>query len=230
MEYLATFLEGVTTFVSPCLLPLLPVFVAYFAGASNEEGAGAAAGAGKVGFAARVGGFVLGFTAVFVALGATAGAFGGFLARYSAVVNVVCGAVVIVFGLSYAGVIKSALLNRTLKPRIDVRPRTFASSLLFGIVFAVGWTPCVGVFLGSALAIAAVGSSALRGVALLLCYSAGLAIPFVISAFAIDQLAGAFNAIKRHYRVVNAVCGWLLVALGVLMATGQMQSLLVMAT
>ena len=228
MDYLATFLEGVITFVSPCLLPMLPLFVAYFAGGSNEQAAGA--GAGAAGLAARIGGFVLGFAVVFVALGATAGALGGLLSSYSAVVNVVCGIVVIVFGLHYAGVLECALLDRTLKPDLRVRPTTFGSSLLFGIVFAVGWTPCVGVFLGSALALAAVGSSALRGVTLLLCYSAGLAIPFVISAFAIDRLAGAFDAVKRHYNVVNAVCGWLLVAMGLLMATGQLDSLLRMVS
>ena len=228
MDYLATFLEGVITFVSPCLLPMLPLFIAYFAGGSNGEAVDA--DVRKPGFAARIGGFVLGFTLVFVALGATAGVLGGLLAQYSMAVNIVCGVVVIVFGLYYAGVLKSALLDRTVKPELDVRPRTFASSLVFGIVFAVGWTPCVGVFLGSALALAAVGSSALKGVLLLLCYSAGLAIPFIISAFAIDRLAKAFDAIKRHYRTVNAVCGWLLVVMGVLMATGQLDALLHMVS
>ncbi len=225
MYYLATFLEGVVTFISPCLLPMLPLFVAYFAGGSNED---VACGRARLtaGFAARVGGFVLGFTAVFVALGATAGALGSLLSQYSAVVNVACGAVVVVFGLYYAGVFKSALLDRTVKPGLDVRPRAFASSLLFGVVFAVGWTPCVGVFLGSALALAAAGSSVLHGVILLLCYSAGLAIPFAISAFAIDRVAGAFDMVKRHYKAINAVCGALLVIMGLLMMTGQLESLL----
>jgi len=224
MEYLATFLEGVITFVSPCLLPMLPLFIAYFAGGSGAEAA--LGGSDKAGFAARIGGFVLGFTLVFVALGATAGALGGLLSRYATVVNVVCGAIVVVFGLYYAGVFKSALLDRTLKPDIDIRPQTFSSSVLFGIVFAVGWTPCVGVFLGSALALAAVSSSMGKGIALLLCYSIGLAVPFVISAFAIDKLVGAFDFIKRHYRELNRVCGGLLVVMGILMMTGQLEALL----
>lgn len=228
MDYLATFLEGVITFVSPCLLPMLPLFIAYFAGGSGTEAA--REGAGAAGFAVRIGGFVLGFTIVFVALGATAGALGGLLSRYASVVNVVCGAIVVVFGLYYAGVFKSALLDRTLKPDLDIRPRTFSSSVLFGIVFAVGWTPCVGVFLGSALALAAVSSSMLKGVALLLCYSAGLAVPFVISALAIDRLVGAFDFIKQHYRVLNIVCGVLLVIMGILMMTGQLEAVLRMVS
>lgn len=218
MDYLATFLEGVVTFVSPCLLPMLPLYLAYFAGASASEG-----GNGK-GVALRVAGFVVGFTIVFVALGALAGTFGQLLARHETVVNVVCGVIVIVFGLHYAGVLHLPFLERTVKPQAEVRPTTFFSSVLFGIVFSIGWTPCVGVFLGSALALAAVRASAAHGVALLLCYSLGLAVPFAISAIAIDKLAGAFDAIKRHYRVINLVCGLLLVVMGVLMATGLMGS------
>ena len=221
MDYLATFLEGVVTFVSPCLLPMLPLYLAYFAGNANEAvGGGSNARQRSRRMAICVSGFVLGFTLVFLALGALAGTFGRALVEHSTVVNVVCGLIIIIFGLHYAGLVRIPFLERTAKPSADVRPQTFASALLFGIVFSIGWTPCVGVFLGSALALAAVEASAVRGVLLLLCYSLGLAIPFAISAFAIEKISGAFDAIKRHYRIINLVCGLLLVVMGLLMATG----------
>lgn len=221
MDYLATFFEGIVTFVSPCLLPMLPLYLAYFAGDANSAvAAGAAGGQLDRRMIVRVLGFVLGFTLVFVALGALAGTFGRLLIQYGTVVNIVCGAIIIVFGLHYAGLLRIPFLERTFKPQSDVKPQSFLASMLFGIVFAVGWTPCVGVFLGSALALAAVEASALQGIALLLCYSAGLAIPFLVSAIAIEKIAGAFDAVKRHYKAVNMVCGLLLVVMGALMATG----------
>lgn len=223
MDYLVTFLEGIITFVSPCLLPMLPIYLAYFAGASAADASEGADGRNHTRRTmANAAGFVLGFTLVFVALGAFAGTFGAALTRYSAVLNVVCGIIVIVFGLSFMGAVNIPLLQRTVRPRLDVLPRTFPSAVLFGIVFSIGWTPCVGAYLGSALLLASTQASALHGVVLLLVYSAGLGVPFLISAFAIDQLAGAFAFVRQHYDTVNIVCGMLLVIVGVLMATGQM--------
>lgn len=223
MDYLATFLEGIVTFVSPCLLPMIPLYIAYFAGDANAAvGEGVSASARNRRTLVRVLGFVLGFTLVFVALGALAGTFGRLLSEHGAVLNIVCGIVVIVFGLQYAGIVHIPFLEKTLKPQSDVRPQTFVAAVLFGIVFSIGWTPCVGVFLGSALALAAAQASAFKGILLLLCYSLGLAIPFAISAVAIDKVAGAFNFIKKNYKTINLVCGLLLVVMGVLLATGTM--------
>lgn len=217
MDLLVTFFEGVITFVSPCLLPMLPLYVAYFAGASTS-------GAGKVVRTSRVLanalGFVLGFTCVFVLLGAFAGAFGGFLTRYRSLLDLVAGLVVVAFGLCFMGALRIPLLNRTLKPQVRMVPRTFPSAVLFGIVFSIGWTPCVGAYLGSALLLASTQASAAHGVVLLLAYSLGLGLPFVLSAVAIDRLSAAFDFIKEHYAQVNAVCGALLVVVGLLMATG----------
>ena len=219
MDYIATFLEGMATFVSPCLLPMLPLYLAYFAGnAATANGADGKPAKGRM--LVSVLGFVVGFAAVFVALGAFAGAIGGVLARYSLAVSVVCGLVVILFGLHFAGVLRIPLLDRALSPDVDVRPRNFASSFLFGIVFSIGWTPCVGVFLGTALALAATEGSAMQGALLLACYSAGLAIPFIACALAIDALAGALDAIKRHSAAISRVCGALLVVMGLVMALG----------
>lgn len=218
MDYLVTFLEGIITFISPCLLPMLPLYLAYFAGDASAEGVddGIRTRRTLIGVA----GFSLGFTLVFVLLGAFAGAFGSLLVQHAAVVNAICGAIVIIFGIHFTGLVHIPLLDRTLRPATQVQPSSFFAAFVFGVVFAVGWTPCVGVFLGSALALAAVEASALQGVLLLLCYSAGLAIPFAVSALAIERIVGAFDAIKRHYKGITMTCGILLVIMGVLMATG----------
>ena len=150
MDYLLTFLEGIVTFVSPCLLPMLPIYLAYFAGGSQED---------AVGDTRRVAvcslGFVLGFSLVFVSLGAFAGTLGALLVRHGRIMDVVCGVVLVVLGLNYAGVLRIPLLERTLRPNTTIIPRGFGSSVLFGLVFAIGWSPCVGAFLASALSLAA---------------------------------------------------------------------------
>ncbi|MBQ3301095.1 MAG: cytochrome c biogenesis protein CcdA [Eggerthellaceae bacterium] len=165
-------------------------------------------------------GFVCGFSLLFVVMGAFAAAVGSLFLRYQVQFNLLCGGVVIVLGLNYLGILRIPILQRTFKPKADVVPRGFASSFLFGMVFAVGWTPCVGAFLGSALSLAASSAHAGHGVALLLCYSLGLGLPFVLAAVLIDQLEQAFSWVKQHYDAVNKVCGVLLVVVGVLMATG----------
>ena len=216
MQYMISFLEGIVTFISPCLLPMLPIYISYFAGGSERS-------TGKTLRCAF--GFVLGFTAVFVAMGALAGTVGSFLVRYQTVVNLVLGGIVILFGLNYLGVLNLNIF-KGMKGQVKTADMNFLSAFLFGIVFSVGWTPCVGVFLGSALMLASQQGSALVGTLMLLCYSAGLGVPFLVSAVLIDQLKGAFNFIKRNYAVVNKVCGSLLVTVGVLMATGLLTKVL----
>lgn len=216
MQYLISFLEGVITFISPCLLPMLPIYISYFAGGGERT-------TGRTLKCAS--GFVLGFTLVFVAMGALAGTVGSFLQRYQMMVNLVCGAIVILFGLNFLGVVKWNLFGGS-KIQTNTANMTFGSALVFGVVFSIGWTPCVGVFLGSALVLASQQGSALVGIGMLLCYSAGLGIPFLISAVLIDQLKNAIGWIKRNYAVINRVCGILLIAVGVLMATGLLNRLL----
>ena len=212
MQYLISFLEGIITFISPCLLPMLPIYISYFAGGGERTTKKTLTGAM---------GFVLGFTAVFVAMGALAGTLGSFLTRYQTWVNILSGAIVILFGLNYMGVFHLNLfkgLNRTVKEG----DMGFFSAVLFGRIFTVGWTPCVGAFLGSALMLASQQGHVLEGMAMLLCYSLGLGIPFLFSAVLIDKLKSAFNWIKSHYNVINLVCGGLLVIVGILMATGML--------
>ncbi len=216
MQYLISFLEGIITFLSPCLLPMLPIYISYFAGGGERTVKRTLKGAL---------GFVLGFTLVFVAMGALAGTVGSFLTKYQTIVNVLCGAVVVIFGLHYLGLLKINLFRGS-GHDLDTDDMGFFSALLFGIIFSVGWTPCVGVFLGSALMLASQQGSVVQGTVMLLCYSAGLGVPFILSAVLIDQLKGAFNWVKAHYGVINKVCGAALVIVGIAMATGMLGRLL----
>lgn len=218
MQYIITFLEGMITFISPCVLPMIPVYVLYFTGEKQEGG--------HMGKAfVRALGFVLGFTLLFIALGVFAATLGSLLIRYQTIVNIVTGGVVVLFGLHYMGLLRIGLLDRTLRPNVHVQAKGFFSCLLLGAVFAVGWSPCTGAFLGSAMMLAATQSGALQGMLLLLCYSLGLGVPFVLCALLIDQLKGAFTWIKRHYAVINRLCGAFLILVGILMMMGLMTRL-----
>ena len=210
MQYFISFLEGIITFISPCLLPMLPVYVSYFAG-GERTGRKTLLGAS---------GFVLGFTAVFVAMGALAGSLGAFLREYKTWVDLAGGLVVIAFGLNYLGILKLSFF-RGFGGAVRSDMGLF-SAMLFGIVFSVGWTPCVGAFLGSALMLASQQGRVLEGMGMLLCYSLGLGVPFLLSAVLIDRLKDTFDWIKGHYKLVNILCGSLLVLVGILMATGLM--------
>ena len=214
MQYLISFFEGILTFISPCLLPMLPVYLSYFAsGRQNSKKT-----------LANALGFVLGFTVLFTAMGALAGTLGSFLSKYQTAVNIVSGLVVVFFGLNFIGVIKLNLFKGS--ARMQTGELGFFSSVVFGVVFSVGWTPCVGAFLGSALMLASQQGHILEGTLMLLAYSLGLGIPFFLSAVLIDQLKGAFNFIKRHYTVINRICGGLLILIGILMATGVLNDFL----
>ena len=216
MQYFISFLEGIITFISPCLLPMLPIYISYFAGGGERSVRRTLANAA---------GFVLGFTLVFTAMGALAGTVGGFLKAHQTAVNVISGLVVILFGLSYLGVLKINLFRGS-RRAASTEGLGFGSAVLFGIIFSVGWTPCVGAFLGSALMLASQQGSVLVGVGMLLCYSVGLGIPFLFSAVLIDRLKSTFDFIKSHYRIINLVCGGLLILVGALMATGMLGRLL----
>ena len=216
MQYVISFLEGVITFISPCLLPMLPIYISYFAGGGERT-------TGKTLKGAL--GFVTGFTVVFVILGALAGTVGIFLRKYQTAVNVVSGLIVILFGLNFLGVFKLNLFNGSNRS-VNTDNMGFGAAFLFGIIFSVGWTPCVGAFLGSALMLASQQAHITEGMLMLLAYSMGLGIPFIISAVLIDYLKSAFNWIKKNYRIINIISGTMLVVIGILMATGTMGRLL----
>ena len=200
MNILLTFAEGVVSFVSPCMLPLLPVYVTYFA----------AGDAGKGVMLARAFAFMLGFTVVFVALGVFAGTLGAALASHRTAVNTVCGALVIAFGLGYLGLFRLPFSGM----KSSRTPTGVVSAFVFGLVYSVSLTPCVGAFLGAALMQAASEGGALRGAMLLLAYSLGLGVPFVASAVLLNRFRAAFGFIKSSYAIINPVCGAMLVLFG----------------
>ena len=216
MQYLISFLEGMITFISPCILPMLPVYISYFANGENDKGK----------TLRNAFGFVLGFTLVFIGMGAFAGGIGGLLQKYSTAVNVVTGAVVVVLGLHFTGLVRIPFLEGGRRAQLEVKNTGFFASILFGIVFSIGWTPCVGVFLGSALMMASQKGTMAAGILMLICYSAGLGIPFVLSALILDRLKETFNAIKRNYCLINLVSGGFLILVGILMMTGMFGYLL----
>ncbi len=216
MQYFIAFFEGIITFISPCLLPMLPIYISYFAnGEDNRQRT-----------LKNAFGFVLGFTIIFVMLGAFAGSIGGFLKQYKTVVNIITGLIVVVLGLNFLGVFNIAILNQTKKMQLQVKSTGFLTSILFGIVFSIGWTPCVGAFLGSALMMASERGTVAEGMFMLIMYSAGLGIPFIASAVLIDRLKGTFDFIKKNYSIINKISGSLLVIVGILMMAGAMDYLL----
>jgi len=235
------FIEGIITFVSPCLLPLLPAYLSYFAAEGDNEGSGeqgeGPAGAGSDGERAAPGGasgagrqrrtvlaalcFIAGFTVVFALLGVFAGAIGGLLARWRSVVNLVCGVVMALFGLSYLGLFRLPFFRGGVRAPARRTGRLHLwRSFVFGLSFSLAWTPCIGVFLGSALALAASRASWLEGLLLLLCYAAGLGLPLLLAALLIAQLRSSLSWLKRHNRLITRVSGALLVIVGILLAAG----------
>lgn len=207
MVYLITFMEGVITFISPCLLPMLPLYFSYLGGSNQKN------------LMKNAIGFVLGFTMTFTLLGAFSGQVGNFLIKHQTLINIIGGLVITLFGLSYMGLLKLPQISIK-QIQFDVSNLSFVRSILFGLIFSISWTPCVGTFLASALMLAASQSSSMQGILLLLAYSAGLAVPMLLSAMLLDQLRDAFTWIKQHYGIINKVCGALLVLLGILMMSG----------
>ncbi len=207
MQYLITFLEGMISFISPCMLPMLPLYISYFGGGAKQK---------RHVFVSALS-FVVGFTVVFGALGLFAGSIGSLLIQYKTAVNVICGILIIVFGLNYLEIIHLPFFKGM---QYQKRSDGIFSAFLFGMVYSVSLTPCVGAFLGSALMMASASGKAAEGLALLVVYALGLGIPFLISAVLIEKLNTAFSFIKNHYRIINLVCGIFLILVGVLMIFG----------
>lgn len=216
MEYVLTFIEGIISFISPCMLPLLPIFISFFAGGDKP-------GENKRATLFNSSAFVLGFTVVFTALGVFAGTVGLFLKNHSTIVNIVSGAIVVILGFAYLGIIPLNFL-RGISGRY--KADNVVSAFVFGMIYSVSLTPCVGAFLGSALMLAATTGGAFKGFTLLLVYSLGLGIPFIISALIIDKMKDAFDFIKRHYDLINKASGIFLIIVGVLMMAGLLNKMM----
>lgn len=218
MLYLILFLEGILTFISPCLLPMIPVYLSYIAGSDNSFG--------RHSTVKNAIGFVLGFTFVFVTMGAFMGTLGVFLAAYSRIVSVFAGIVMILLGLSFMDIIRLPFFNLQKNREMKRNTGGFFQPVLFGVVFSISWTPCVGAFLGSALMMAASSGGVLKGIIMLFIYSLGLGIPFMLSALLLEELKSSFDFIKKHYRIISTVSGVFLIFIGLLMITGIFGSIL----
>lgn len=219
MEYIITFIEGIISFISPCMLPMLPLYISYFAGDNGI----ATENRQKTTTLSRAFAFVVGFTLIFTMLGVFAGSIGMFLMKYQTFVNIIGGLLIIYFGLSYLNIVQIPFF-KGMNNKLEVKG--CFSAFLFGMIYSVSLTPCVGAFLGSALMLASSTGGALKGALLLLAYSLGLGIPFLISALLIEQLQSTFTFIKKHYKIINNICGIFLIVIGVMMALGLMNYVL----
>lgn len=204
MEYVITFIEGIASFISPCILPVIPIYISYFATESKSM---------KRSIINSLG-FVLGFSIIFMLLGVFAGSFGSVVHQYADYINILFGIFLVIIGLNYIGLLFIKFLNKTKGSKQKNRNLTFITSLLFGMIFSLSWTPCVGAFLSSALILASTTGSVLKGASLLLVYSLGLAIPFVVTTIFLERLKKTFDFIKKHYNIINKISGSILILSG----------------
>ena len=223
----AALVAGAISFLSPCVLPLVPSYLCFITGASLDElsdGAGASSSQQRRAFVAAVL-FVLGFSTVFVALGASASAAGQLLREHLGLLAQIAGVFIIIMGLHFMGLFKIGFLNREARYHQDAKPVGLVGAYGIGLAFAFGWTPCIGPVLATILTIAASQQDVARGAGLLAVYSLGLGIPFLLAAAGVGTFLGFFGKFKKHLRRVEQVMGGLLVVTGLMFLTGSMQSL-----
>lgn len=204
------FLEGVLAFLSPCMLPMLPVYLMYLA-AETEHGRKASV--------FNTVGFVCGFTLIFMALGATATALGSTLNSHRLVLQRVSGFVIMLFGLYFMGALKLEFLDVERKFDLKIKAGSFGGALLFGAAFSLGWTPCLGPFLGSALLLAGNTETLAAGVFYLFIFSMGLGIPYILSALFFTGIKGIFLWLKKHNHMIRTISGLVLITAGILLMT-----------
>lgn len=207
MDYILTFLEGIASFISPCLLPMVPIYISYFIGEDKDN---------KKAVLNSVG-FVLGFTTIFLILSIFASSIGALLSSNIKYIKIFFGIVIILFGLNYMELLKINFLNKTKSRKIDTKNFNFIKSMLLGMLFSISWTPCIGTFLSSALLLIAKGQNMIKGIVLMILYSIGLGIPFIISAILIEKLKKVFDFIKKHYDLIKKISGVILIIGGIYM-------------
>ena len=224
VSLLAAFVAGILSFISPCVLPLIPGYLSFISGVTLEEMRGtaatASAGARRKTLVTSLF-FVLGFSLVFISLGASASALGRFMMERLTLLGRVAGVVIIIFGLHTMGVLKIGWLYAEKRVQTQKKPAGPLGAMLVGIAFAFGWTPCIGPILAAILTIAAAQESIGQGVRLLAVYSLGLGIPFLLTSLAINQFFAAFARIRRYYHAIEVASGALMVAIGVLIFTNR---------
>jgi cytochrome c-type biogenesis protein len=220
---LAAFAAGFLSFVSPCVLPLIPGYISFVSGVSLDEMRGDTTPAtSRLQVFLTSLAFVIGFSLVFVALGASATAIGKFLFARLPLFSKIAGGILILFGLHTMGVFRLAFLETEKRVQSQRKPAGPLGAVLVGVAFAFGWTPCIGPILGGILAIAGSKNSVAEGVTLLAVYSLGLGIPFLLTSLAINQFFGAARRIRRYYHAIELASGALLIVIGVLIISGQL--------
>jgi len=212
------FLAGIVSFLSPCVLPLVPGYISMLSGASIEELKNEASGALLRRVLRNSLAFVTGFSLVFIMLGASATWVGQFLRVHQATFNIIAGIIVIVFGLHLTGLVKIPLLYREARMDTGAPRRGLGGAFVLGFAFALGWTPCIGPILAAILALAAERQTVLQGMFLLAVYSAGLAIPFLLTSLGLSTFLKFYKGFRKHLQAVEVASGVLLIALGTLMA------------
>ena len=208
MDYLLTFLEGIASFISPCLLPMVPIYLSYFIGEDEKNNKKAILNSF---------GFVLGFTIMFLIFSIFATQLGTILSSNIRYIKIIFGIVIILFGLNYMEVLKIKFLNKSNVKQMDTKNFNFLKAILFGILFSISWTPCIGTFLSSALLLIAKEQDVVKGIILMLLYAIGLGIPFIVSAVLIEKLKNVFNFIKKHYDVIKKISAVILIIAGIYM-------------
>lgn len=225
ISLLLAFSAGILSFASPCVLPLIPSYVTYITGLSlerlrSEEGKGH----GLETFFHSLA-FVIGFSIVFISLGASATILGQVMARHQVLLRKVGGVLVVIFGLHFTGIINIRFLQVYKKADLKEKPMGYLGSVLIGLVFGAGWTPCIGPILSSILLYASTAETMTKGIMLLTAYSLGLGIPFIISAVAINRFLSFFQGVIRHMKALTIASGILLIIIGVLIFTNSLTSI-----
>jgi cytochrome c-type biogenesis protein len=214
------FIEGILTFISPCILPMLPIYFIYLAGSAIEEEKY------KRTLIINSISFVLGITVIFTALGATATALGGLLNNNIDLFRKISGVIIIIFGLYFLGIIKINLFDSEKKINKKVEGKSILAAFLLGVIFAFGWSPCVGPFLASVLLMSANSETLTEGMTLLIIYSLGLGLPFILTAILFDHLKGFINKIKEKQNIIKIISGIILIIMGILFLTNKISFLI----
>jgi cytochrome c-type biogenesis protein len=219
---------GLISFASPCILPLIPSYVSYITGISYDELMSRESYRKNLNITLLHSvAFVSGFSIIFVLLGATASLAGSFLSQHLDIIRMVGGVLIIIMGIFVMDVINIPFLQREAKLHLKMRPAGYVGTLLVGMIFGAGWTPCTGPFLGSVLTIAMTTDTLGRGMALLSFYSLGLGIPFILSAIAISAFLSSFSKLRRYFKAIKIVSGIILIIMGLLLITDKMTMLII---
>ncbi|MDD5072283.1 MAG: cytochrome c biogenesis protein CcdA [Candidatus Omnitrophica bacterium] len=226
VSFIAAFVAGLLSFLSPCVLPLIPFYISYITGITFGELTQETLPK-KIRFLTAVHSllFILGFTIVFMLLGLSLTFAGGLVSQHRQAISKIGGIIIIIFGLSISGVINLAFLQKEKKVEVKSRPVGYLGSLLIGATFALGWTPCVGPLLASILLLSSTEKEIMKGAALLFSYSLGLALPFFISSILINDFLSYFKALKKYLRAVSVITGIFLVVVGIMLFTNSFGSL-----